>query len=125
MKNIQQLFICLALLLAVSLACAVPSPNQTQLPDKSGSVPTGSASARRNVASMLQSEFDGNNEVSIHTKGSNDEILYISFTGLSDKDKAKADKVVAQFRSKISGYGFKRIEFSNGRKTISTYDLNE
>jgi len=126
MKNLHHLFICIAFLFTVGLACSSPSSDRTRpSTDRGDTLPTGSASARRGVASQLKSEFAGYDEVSIYTKGDNDEVLYIGFAGMSDSDKSRADQVVSRFKSKIKGYGFKRIEFSNGRKTIANYDLNE
>ena len=82
-------------------------------------------SGRRQVAKQLQSAFAGSDEVSIYTKGDDDEVLYIGFAGFSARDKSKADGVVDQFRSKVKSYGFKRIEFGDGLRTFWSYGLNE
>ena len=84
MKNLQSLFICIALLFAVGLGCGSPSSDTTR-PSTDTTRPstnsddaiTASPSGRRKVAKQLQSAVVEYDKGSIYTKGDDDEILYI------------------------------------------------
>jgi hypothetical protein len=125
MKDLQRLFFCIVLLLIVGLACKPPSSDTTRPSTERSDTLSASPSGRRQVAKQLQSAFAGHDEVSIYTKGDSDEILYVGFAGFTASDKARADDSIDRCKSKIKGYGFKRIEFGDGLQTFWSYSLNE
>lgn len=86
---------------------------------------TSDPAGRRQVAKQLQNTFKDYSDVSIYTKGDEDEILYIGFAGFSRSDKFKADELVDRFRTKIKGYGFQKIEFGDGARAYWNYPLDE
>lgn len=123
MKNTISLIFCIAILIVIGFACKSPSTDKTGSASRTEKI-EDSPSGRKQIANKLRSAFAGfEDEVSIHTKGDNDEILYVGWAGLTSKDKYRADSTVEQFKNKVRGYGFKSIEFGDGVQTFWTYNL--
>ena len=122
-KNLVNLSIGATLFILLFLGCS-SSSRRPAAPEKESSI-EASPLGRRGVAKQLQSAFAGFDEVSIYTKGDSDEVLYVGWEGLTERDKFRADETVDRFRTKIRGYGFTSIEFGNKLRTLWTYGVKD